>query len=53
MTTAIKLTVNGEARVLEVDALLSALSDQLGLHGLRYGWGWPSAAATARPCAAA
>jgi nicotinate dehydrogenase subunit A len=43
MTTAIKLTVNGEARVVEVDdpdmPLLYALRDQLGLHGLHYGCG--------------
>jgi nicotinate dehydrogenase subunit A len=43
MTTAINLTVNGEAHVLEVDdpemPLLYALRDQLGLHGLHYGCG--------------
>jgi nicotinate dehydrogenase subunit A len=43
MTIAIKLTVNGEAHVLEVDdpgmPLLYALRDQLGLHGLHYGCG--------------
>ena len=43
MTTTIKLTVNGEARVLHTDdpnmPLLYALRDQLGLHGLHFGCG--------------
>jgi nicotinate dehydrogenase subunit A len=43
MTTAIRLTVNGEGHVLEVDdpemPLLYALRDLLGLHDLHYGCG--------------
>jgi nicotinate dehydrogenase subunit A len=43
MTTAIKLSVNGEVRELQVDdpsmPLLYALRDQLGLHGMHYGCG--------------
>jgi nicotinate dehydrogenase subunit A len=43
MATTIKLTVNGTARVLEVDdpemPLLYALRDQLGLHGMHFGCG--------------
>ena len=43
MATTIKLTVNGEARALQVDdpdmPLLYALRDQLGLRGLHFGCG--------------
>jgi nicotinate dehydrogenase subunit A len=43
LTDTIKLSVNGEARVLKTDdpnmPLLYALRDQLGLHGLHYGCG--------------
>jgi nicotinate dehydrogenase subunit A len=43
LTTTIKLSVNGDARVLQVEdpgmPLLYALRDQLGLHGLHYGCG--------------
>jgi len=43
MATTIKLTVNGEARALQIDdpdmPLLYALRDQLGLHGLHFGCG--------------
>jgi len=43
MATTVKLTVNGTARVLEVDdpemPLLYALRDQLGLHGMHFGCG--------------
>jgi nicotinate dehydrogenase subunit A len=43
MATTIKLSVNGQARTLQVDdpnmPLLYALRDQLGLHGLHFGCG--------------
>ena len=43
MVDTIKLSVNGEARVLRVDdpnmPLLYALREQLGLHGMHYGCG--------------
>ena len=43
MVDTIKLSVNGEARVVKVDdpnmPLLYALREQLGLHGLHYGCG--------------
>ena len=43
MADIIKLSVNGQARVLKTDdpdmPLLYALREQLGLHGLHYGCG--------------
>ena len=43
MVDTVRLSVNGEARVLKVDdpnmPLLYALREQLGLHGLHYGCG--------------
>jgi len=43
MATTIKLSVNGQARVLQIEdlnmPLLYALRDQLGLHGLHFGCG--------------
>jgi nicotinate dehydrogenase subunit A len=43
LADSIKLSVNGEARVLQTDdpsmPLLYALREQLGLHGLHYGCG--------------